>query len=88
MKKLVEYHSQKQRNLVKEQTIAHAKEMLKAENDTQEIVAYLKQRIKEGNWQESDFVQIVWVALMQAVDWSTRQEMIENQASRQIKKKC
>jgi len=87
MKKLVEYHSQKQRNLVKEQTIEHAKEMLKAEeNDPQEVVAYLKQRIKEGNWQESDFVQIVWVALMQAVDWSTRPEMIENQASRQIKK--
>ena len=41
--------------------------------------------MKEGNWQESDFVQIIWVALMQAVDWSTRPEMIENQASRQIK---
>jgi hypothetical protein len=49
------------------------------------MVVYLKQRIKEGNWQESDFVQIVWDALMQAVDWSTRPEMIENQASRQIK---
>ncbi|RIA95021.1 ARM repeat-containing protein [Glomus cerebriforme] len=86
MKQLVEYHSQKQRNSMKEQTIDHVKEMLEAENNSQEIVAYLKQRIKEGNWQESDFVQIVWVALMQAVDWSTRPEMIENQASRQIKK--
>lgn len=86
MKKLVEYHSQKQRNSLKEQTIEHVKEMLKSENTSQEIVVYLKQRIKEGNWQESDFVQIVWDALMQAVDWSTRPEMIENQASRQIKK--
>jgi len=86
MKQLVEYHSQKQRNSMKEHTIDHVKEMLEAENNSQEIVVYLKQRIKEGNWQESDFVQIVWVALMQAVDWSTRPEMIENQASRQIKK--
>src|SRR5436190_98722 len=38
MKKLDEYHSQKQRNLVKEQTIEHAKEMLVAENDTQEVI--------------------------------------------------
>uniref|UniRef100_A0A1D1XD49 Basic leucine zipper and W2 domain-containing protein 2 n=1 Tax=Anthurium amnicola TaxID=1678845 RepID=A0A1D1XD49_9ARAE len=86
MKQLVEYHSQKQRNSLKEQTIDRVKEMLEAENNSQEIVVYLKQRIKEGNWQESDFVQIVWDALMQAVDWSTRPEMIENQASRQIKK--
>jgi hypothetical protein len=42
MKKLVEYHSQKQRNLVKEQTIEHAKEMLKAEeNDPQEVIIIL-----------------------------------------------
>ncbi|GES75542.1 ARM repeat-containing protein [Rhizophagus clarus] len=86
MKQLVEYHSQKQRNFLKEQTIDHVKEMLENESSSQEIVVYLKQRIKEGNWQESDFVQIVWDALMQAVDWSARPDMIENQASRQIKK--
>ncbi|CAI2182119.1 10440_t:CDS:2 [Funneliformis geosporum] len=86
MKQLVEYHSQKQKNSMKEQTIEHVKDMLQADNNTQDVVSYLKQRIKEGNWQESDFVQIVWDALMRAVDWSTRPEMIENQASRQVKK--
>jgi len=42
MKPLVEYHSQKQRNSLKEQTIDHVKEMLKAENNSQEVISIKK----------------------------------------------
>lgn len=41
MKQLVEYHSQKQRNSLKEQTIDHVKEMLRNEGTSQEVFRML-----------------------------------------------
>lgn len=41
--------------------------------------------MSNGGWQESDFVQIVWESLLQAVDWSTRPEQIGTQAANQVK---
>ncbi|CAG8529394.1 eukaryotic translation initiation factor 5C [Gigaspora rosea] len=85
MKQLVEYHNQKQKNSMKEQTIDHVKEMLKSENTPAEVITYLKHQMKEGGWQESDFVKVVWESMMQAVDWGSRSEQIEAQALRQVK---
>ncbi|CAG8485502.1 16519_t:CDS:2 [Acaulospora colombiana] len=85
MKQLVEYHNQKQRNSMKEQTIDRAKKMLQADNTSAEVIVYLKHQMKEGGWQESDFVQIVWDSVMQAVDWGSRAEQIETQVLRQVK---
>ncbi|KAG9291622.1 hypothetical protein G9A89_022041 [Geosiphon pyriformis] len=85
MKQLVAYHNQKQKNTKKDQTIDRVKEMLDAKNNSSEVISYLKQQQKEGGWQESDFSQIVWEALIQAIDWGSRPEQIETQALRQIK---
>jgi len=85
MKPLVLYHNQKQKNTKKDQTIDRVKEMLDAENSPSEVISYLKQQMKEGGWQETDFAQIVWEALLQAVDWGTRPEQIETQVLRQVK---
>ncbi|RHZ75028.1 hypothetical protein Glove_218g4 [Diversispora epigaea] len=85
MKPLVEYHNQKQKNSMKEQTVIRAKDMLQSEATPAEIINYLKHQMKEGSWQESDFVKIIWDSVMQAVDWGSRPEQIETQALRQVK---
>ncbi|CAG8460319.1 12939_t:CDS:2 [Ambispora leptoticha] len=85
MKPLVAYHNQKQKNTKKDRTIAQVKKMIDAESTPMEVVTYLKQQQKEGGWQETDFCQIVWESVIQAVDWGTRPEQIETQALRQVK---
>ncbi|CAG8499576.1 17234_t:CDS:2 [Acaulospora morrowiae] len=85
MKQLVDYHNQKQRNSMRDQTIERVKKMLQAESTSAEVIVYLKHQMKEGRWQETGFVQIVWDAVMQAVDWGSRAEQIETQVLRQVK---
>ncbi|CAG8468816.1 1482_t:CDS:2 [Paraglomus brasilianum] len=85
MKQLVEYHNKKQKAAMKDQTIEHVKELLDGESTPAEVITYLRHQMKESRWQEADFAQIVWEALIGAVDWSSRPEQIESQALRQVK---
>ena len=87
MKQLVEYHNKKQKAAMKDQTIEHVKELLDGESTPAEVITYLRHQMKESRWQEADFAQIVWEALIGAVDWSSRPEQIESQALRQVKVK-
>ncbi|CAJ0825527.1 11198_t:CDS:2 [Entrophospora sp. SA101] len=85
MKQFVDFYNQRLKNSMKDQTIEHVKEMMDSSSTNAEVITYLKQQMKNGGWQESDFVQIVWESLLQAVDWSTRPEQIGTQAANQVK---
>ena len=84
MKQLVEYHNQKQRAAMEEEIMEHLKEMVAAENAPSEVISYLKQRMKDGHWQEAEFVRIAWEGLMAAVEWASRPELIESQAKKHV----
>jgi hypothetical protein len=62
----------------------HLKEMVSADTAPLEVIAYLKQKMKEGHWQEAEFVRIGWEGLMAAVEWGGRPELIESQAKKHV----
>ena len=81
---LVEYHNKKQNTLMKDLAVENIKNMIDSEASPSEIAAYLHQTGKENKWTEQNLAMLGWDAIVGAVDWSARPEVIESQILRQL----
>ncbi|KAG5463764.1 MAG: armadillo-type protein [Olpidium bornovanus] len=85
MKSLVDYQNKKAKSQIKDTIVDGLKAILTDEANPKpipETITYLKGQMHDTGLSEAEFVCLVWDGLMASVDWSTRQEMLESQASK------
>lgn len=74
---IVDWYTKKVNTAAKDQIVARVKEMIQAEESSDDIVEWIKARQLELPIAEVDLVQHLWTALMESVDWSVKPDQIE-----------
>lgn len=85
MKSLVEYQNKKAKTHLKDNIVDDLKMMIADEENPMtmlQLVTHLKAQMKESGLPQAEFVCLVWDGLIASVDWSSRPEAIESQASK------
>lgn len=88
---VADYFQRRAAKEIKDGTVARLKEMrggqLSAETraTNSEVIDFLKEEREKGVIAVDDFAPMIWEALMNSVDWSQRQDQIEQQAMKEIK---
>ncbi|KAJ1974271.1 hypothetical protein H4R35_003694 [Dimargaris xerosporica] len=85
LKPIVKFRVANRQNALMDELVSTAKEMIQEEKPAEEVAGHLNRMIKENHWAETDVIGLIWDAVMGAVDWSTRPEILEAQTLRQVK---
>ncbi|KAI8148699.1 armadillo-type protein [Fennellomyces sp. T-0311] len=86
MRQLVGFHQKNLKDSVKDDFLVRLKDMMSEETKPAEVVAYIKQIMKEHKLNEPEVIQIVWMSVMGTVDLiNARADQVEMQALRAIK---
>jgi len=74
---VVDWYTKKVITAARDQIVTRVKEMLQAEESSDDIVEWIKARQAESPVSEVDVVSFIWTALMENVDWSAKPDQIE-----------
>jgi len=82
---IVEYYKTQANNEVRKELIELLEEGIKSEGSIKELIAIVKESRERSSFSESEIVSIIWSAVMGAMDWNKKEELIEQQALRHLR---
>lgn len=81
---IVEFQRMKATTEVRKALQSKLEEMIQNEEPVKEIIAFVKERMTKTNMQDHEIVVLVWNTVMNAVEWSKKEELVADQALKHL----
>lgn len=86
LNQLLDYLKAQENKSVKKDIQTQVKELLETNTSVEEIIVIVKDQMKKNNLPEQEVAVLLWTSLMAAVDWNKRQELVNDQAVKHLRK--